>query len=350
MAGGSEGFVPLVGIPGLDKEPDFNSYVNALYALAISVAALIAVIQIVIGGAQYMMDDLITHKSAAKERIKNALIGLLIIIAAALILTTINSDLTHLNINAPRIEMDNSKPDPVLDDFEEICSAATTNNTKCGYENCDDIVYRNAKPNPNATDLSQVPTLNETCFQICRDVYQGIFDTAWKNQCFYTQAVADQCDPQQSIECCEVLKKGNWDSSMRNNNCQGLDEAKEDRIVDCYKQRMTWDDSNDTCRNAVCDMNTDARCCTYWAEGTYDNTTKTCSTDVTLPEIDPDTNYTYDGKPVQITVNDVVNQVLSDTITIKFDGNNNGVFGEPDDGETIDTAGCGWVEPSACQD
>lgn len=118
LAGGSEGFVPLVGIPGLSNAsaPTFDDYVDALYALAISVAALIAVIQIVLGGAQYMMDDLISSKSAAKERIKNALIGLLIIIAAALILTTINSNLTKLDIKAPAINIDNDKPQLTLEE------------------------------------------------------------------------------------------------------------------------------------------------------------------------------------------------------------------------------------------
>lgn len=135
LAGGSQGFVPLVGIPGLDSAntPTFDDYIDALYALAISVAALIAVIQIVIGGAQYMMDDLITSKSAAKERIKNALIGLLIIIAAALILTTINSDLTRLDINAPQIEVDNSVPITTapVDNFRALCEREQCSNIPC---------------------------------------------------------------------------------------------------------------------------------------------------------------------------------------------------------------------------
>jgi hypothetical protein len=121
IAGGDTGFVPLVGIPGI-QGGDFNSYVNALYGLAISVAALIAVVKIVLAGAKYMMDDIVTHKSEAKEDIKNSLIGLLIIIGAVIILTTVNSDLTNLSINADKVEVDNNPaPIPSIERVLEEC-------------------------------------------------------------------------------------------------------------------------------------------------------------------------------------------------------------------------------------
>jgi hypothetical protein len=106
LAGSGDGFTPLIGIPGLEDQTNFNSYVNALYALSISIAALIAVIQIVIAGAEYMLSDLVTKKSDAKERIRNSLIGLLIIIGAVVILTTVNSDLTNMSVNAPVLNVD----------------------------------------------------------------------------------------------------------------------------------------------------------------------------------------------------------------------------------------------------
>ncbi len=110
FAGGDPGglFQPIVGIPGLEGARTFDQYIDALYALAISLAALIAVVKIVIAGAKYMMDDIVTHKSEAKEDIKNALIGLLIIIGAVIILNTINSDLTNLQISAAPAVIDNS--------------------------------------------------------------------------------------------------------------------------------------------------------------------------------------------------------------------------------------------------
>ncbi len=353
LAGGSKGFVPLVGIPGLSNAsaPTFDDYVDALYALAISVAALIAVIQIVLGGAQYMMDDLISSKSAAKERIKNALIGLLIIIAAALILTTINSNLTKLDIKAPAINIDNDKPQAQLDTYKKICDTATNDNTQCGYKNCDGIAARNMQVDNSSTGNIGLPTrIYNTCSQICRDVYGGNLDTDWINQCFYTQATADQCDPQRSVECCEEIKAGKWNESASANKCSDLDQATADRIKECYEKRMTWDNSYNTCRNNICNPNTDALCCMHWSGGTYDTTTKTCSSNILLPNIDPNTNYTYQGKAVQITPSDSAIPGFAGTVTVKFDANNNGIFGESGDGETQYAVGCGWVTPSACSE
>jgi hypothetical protein len=97
-------FTPLVSIPGLQNATDLNAYINALYSLSISIAALIAVVKIVLAGAKYMLDDLVSGKQQAKTDIWNALIGLLIIIGAWLILNTINSDLTNPSILIERVD------------------------------------------------------------------------------------------------------------------------------------------------------------------------------------------------------------------------------------------------------
>ena len=92
------GFIPLVGIPGISgNETGLNEYINALYRLSISLAALLAVVKIVIAGAKYMLDDIVTHKEEAKQDIWGALMGLLVIVGAVLILNTVNSDLTNTN-------------------------------------------------------------------------------------------------------------------------------------------------------------------------------------------------------------------------------------------------------------
>lgn len=121
--GGLADFTPLIGIPGIQETGDINSYVNALYGLAISIAALIAVVKIVLAGAKYMMDDIVTHKSEAKEDIKNSLIGLLIIIGAWIILATVNSDLTNLSLNTERAFTDQSVPALTnVDEFINFCA------------------------------------------------------------------------------------------------------------------------------------------------------------------------------------------------------------------------------------
>lgn len=91
-------YQPLVGIPTLEKSNDFSAYMNALYGLSISVAALIAVIKIIIAGVKYMMTGLISGKEEAKNDIRDSLLGLLIIISAVLILNQINPQLSRNNL------------------------------------------------------------------------------------------------------------------------------------------------------------------------------------------------------------------------------------------------------------
>ena len=92
-------FVPLVGIPGVTNNEDVGSYLNALFLLSISIAALLAVIKLVIAGAKYMLSDVVSNKQSAVADIKGALFGLLIIAAAILILTTINPRIAEFEID-----------------------------------------------------------------------------------------------------------------------------------------------------------------------------------------------------------------------------------------------------------
>lgn len=105
----------LVGIPGID-DPDLNfgQYINALYALSISIAALLAVIKIIVAGVKYMLSDIVTTKQEAKKDIWGALIGLLVVVSAVLILFTINPQLTETSIFlAPTEQVSNAFTDSV---------------------------------------------------------------------------------------------------------------------------------------------------------------------------------------------------------------------------------------------
>jgi len=95
----------LVGIPGVgDPTGDFDGYINAIYAMFISLAALLAVVKIVIAGVKYMFTDIVPQKTQAKQDIQGALFGLLIVLGAVLILTVINPDLTNFNLDTDMIE------------------------------------------------------------------------------------------------------------------------------------------------------------------------------------------------------------------------------------------------------
>ena len=98
-------FKPLVGIPGVTNPDNFDQYLQAIYATAIGLAALLAVIKIVIAGVKWMVTDIVSSKSDAKKDIQGAVFGLLIILGAVLILNIINPDIGDVNLSfapAPR--------------------------------------------------------------------------------------------------------------------------------------------------------------------------------------------------------------------------------------------------------
>lgn len=93
-----DGYQPLVGIPGYDPNTNtFVDFLNILYALSISVAALLAVIKIIVAGAKWMLTDVVTSKGEAKRDIQGALLGLLVVISAVIILTLINPNLVDFS-------------------------------------------------------------------------------------------------------------------------------------------------------------------------------------------------------------------------------------------------------------
>lgn len=104
----ADGYVNLVSFPGPDgdklfnPDDDFSAYINTLYALSISIAALLAVIKIVIAGVKWMMSDVVTTKSEAKKDIYGALIGLVIVLSAVLVLTVINPKLVDVQLAFPK--------------------------------------------------------------------------------------------------------------------------------------------------------------------------------------------------------------------------------------------------------
>jgi len=87
-------FSPLVGIPGLTNNTNLENLLNALYRIAVTGGALLAVLVITFAGFKYMATDSVGSKEEAKNDIKSALLGLLIILSTALILRTISGDVS----------------------------------------------------------------------------------------------------------------------------------------------------------------------------------------------------------------------------------------------------------------
>ncbi|MEK7569430.1 MAG: pilin [Patescibacteria group bacterium] len=105
-----------------------GKYLNTIIRLAIGIAAVLAVVMIVMGGIQYMTTELTHSKEAGKERIRNAILGLLVALGAYLILNTINPKLlsTELVIDPVSIDYVYGNSAVVKSSGVASCSVATS--------------------------------------------------------------------------------------------------------------------------------------------------------------------------------------------------------------------------------
>jgi hypothetical protein len=83
----------------LARETTLPQYIKGFIQLSIGISAVFAIVMIVIGGFQYMTSDALQGKQDGKTRIKNSVIGILLIAASFIILQTINPDLLNINLN-----------------------------------------------------------------------------------------------------------------------------------------------------------------------------------------------------------------------------------------------------------
>lgn len=73
-------------------------FINYLLLISVGVASILAVIMITIGGFSYMTSESVFRLGESKEKIVDAIIGLLIVLLAVLLLYTINEDIVSLRI------------------------------------------------------------------------------------------------------------------------------------------------------------------------------------------------------------------------------------------------------------
>ena len=95
---------PLTSLFGEDEikfEEGLGPLFNQIFRIGLTVAAVLAVIFIAIGGFQYMTTDAISGQTEGRNKIQNAVYGLLLALMIFIILNTINPDLLNLN---PKIE------------------------------------------------------------------------------------------------------------------------------------------------------------------------------------------------------------------------------------------------------
>ncbi len=102
-----QGFVSLSKISGDNFAPflttafnsqNFPTFINAVFKASIAVGAMLAVLQLARAGFMYMGGESWGTKEAAKQIMRQAVMGLLLLLGIWLILNQINPDILDLNI------------------------------------------------------------------------------------------------------------------------------------------------------------------------------------------------------------------------------------------------------------
>lgn len=86
-----------MGTPGAG---DLGAYLSKIIPLFIGICAILAVVMIVIGGIEYMTNEIVSNKEEGKKKIRNAIAGLLLALAAWLILYTINPKILDVDLSS----------------------------------------------------------------------------------------------------------------------------------------------------------------------------------------------------------------------------------------------------------
>ena len=82
-----------------DTSTGFSDYLQLIINITIGLTGAIAVIMLIVGGLEYVFSSVSeTAKKDAKERVTNAIVGVLIVLSGYLILSTINPKLLSLKL------------------------------------------------------------------------------------------------------------------------------------------------------------------------------------------------------------------------------------------------------------
>lgn len=110
---GSDGYCLLAPIGGITviKDADLENYFGTIYKILIAAAGVLALLMIFWGGVQYMTVDSLMDKSLGKERIKNAIFGLIIALSSYAILNTVNPKLLNFTFGVDKIDIAYDAPD-----------------------------------------------------------------------------------------------------------------------------------------------------------------------------------------------------------------------------------------------
>lgn len=159
-SGGSSGFVALAPIPGLTDiqyAPNgLAAFFNNLYKFAIGIAATLAVVEIIWGGLNISTQDSVSKKEEGKERIQNAIFGLVLVLSPVLVFSLINPNILNLSLNLPKIDLTTPTVQPI-----------TSGSCTAGQPGCTAAVnYTNEKIYLGLQNVTKAPAGAGWCYGV----------------------------------------------------------------------------------------------------------------------------------------------------------------------------------------
>ncbi|MCX6786220.1 MAG: pilin [Candidatus Kaiserbacteria bacterium] len=116
----ASGFTALAPIPGLTDisntavvDSDLLAhFFNNLYKYLIGLAAILAVIEIIWGGFEISTKDSVSKQSDGRERITQAILGLVLVLSPVIVFSIINPSILNLSFNLPALNTTMSSTTP----------------------------------------------------------------------------------------------------------------------------------------------------------------------------------------------------------------------------------------------
>ena len=88
---------------GTGSNANIGAYFSQMYQVGVGVATALAVLMVIWGGVEYITTDAIGGKEEGKQKVQNAILGLILALGSYLILQTINPALLNTNLNIQTI-------------------------------------------------------------------------------------------------------------------------------------------------------------------------------------------------------------------------------------------------------
>lgn len=86
------------------SQENIGAFVNQLYQYGVGIGAILAVLIIMYGGFRYMTSEAVGEKSAGRDDIQRAILGLLLLLSPVIVFGIINQDILNLNFNLDRLQ------------------------------------------------------------------------------------------------------------------------------------------------------------------------------------------------------------------------------------------------------